>query len=101
MNGERARATARTVLAGSREAAIHAAFPASAAQCAGWAPFARRENSVAAARELAGSTGGYSGVGQICRLVLGRGLVARCRDRGEGRRGAAVGRADRLVGAPV
>jgi len=45
------------VLAGSREAAIHAAFPAGGARCAGWAPFARRENSVAAARELAGFAG--------------------------------------------
>jgi hypothetical protein len=37
---------------------MHAAFPASAARCGGWAPFARRENSVAAARALAGSAGG-------------------------------------------
>jgi len=37
---------------------MHAAFPVSGAHCAGWAPFARRENSVAAARELAGSAGG-------------------------------------------
>ena len=38
---------------------MHAAVPASAAQCAGWAPFARREISVAAARELAGSADGF------------------------------------------
>src|SRR5262249_2804436 len=43
---------------GSRRAAIQAAFPASAVRCAGWAPFARRENSLAALRELAGSAGG-------------------------------------------
>src|SRR5215467_15624667 len=47
-----------SVLAGSREAAMRAAFPASAARRTGGAPIARRENSVAAVRELAGSAGG-------------------------------------------
>jgi len=37
---------------------MRAAFPASAAHRPGGAPIARRENSAAAARELAGSAGG-------------------------------------------
>ena len=37
---------------------MRAAFPASGARRTGEAPIARRENSAAAARELAGSAGG-------------------------------------------
>jgi len=59
---------------------MRAAFPASAARRTGGAPIARRENSAAAARELAGSAGipaGWAG--------------------SAGRTGSAPGRALRLL----